>query len=140
MGRTGEVALDRLRIETELRPDIKPHLLLTGDSQGHGDTLEGHPVDKPLPVSPLPVRHTVAEGAVVEEEPLRHNCRSLKRTLGIGETIGQLHLIIGVRAYIGMTVLAEVPIEPHREGKGITSLDRHLTSLSNNAVPRRRVR
>ena len=86
MGRTGEVALHGLRIETELRPDVKPHLLLAGNSQRHGDTLKSHPVDQALPVSPLPVRHAVAEGAVVEEKPLRYNSRSLKGTLGIRET------------------------------------------------------
>ena len=55
-----------------LAPHLLPHGFLTREGKGHVDSVEGHPVNEAFPLGPLPPRHGVAIGAVIEEETQRH--------------------------------------------------------------------
>ena len=63
--RTGEITANLLVGHPELPPHLVPDGLLSRDGERHIDTVQRHPVDKPLPLRPLPPRHRVAVGAVV---------------------------------------------------------------------------
>ena len=47
--------------------DFLPDGFLTGDGQRHVNPVHGHIVDHLFPAGPIPPRHRIAEGAVIEE-------------------------------------------------------------------------
>ena len=62
-----ETARSASSVEPQSPAHRLPDRLLAGDRQRHVDAVQGHPVDHPLPLRPVPPGHRVAERAVVEE-------------------------------------------------------------------------
>ena len=89
MGRTGEIRAYFLVRKAVPAPDLLPHRLLAGVRQRHINAVEGHPVDEPFPILPLPPRHRVAEGAIVEEKPVLYICTHAHGSID-GRHIGRI--------------------------------------------------
>ena len=64
-GRPSEVLLQLPLTQAQPSPDSPPDFLLSVEGEGQVDTVESHPVDVFLPVSPLPPHSAVAGSADV---------------------------------------------------------------------------
>ena len=121
MGRSHEELANLLIAHPVLTVNLLPDCLLTGDGKRHIDSVEGHPVDEALPLVPIPPRHSVAEGAVVEEEPLRHG--SLNTDFGWNgrHSLRQFHRIVIVPAHICKAILLKVTVETYSHRIGVVA-------------------
>jgi hypothetical protein len=72
MGGTSEVRAYLFVGQAQLLPYIIPNGFLSRDSQWYVDAVQSHPIDEMFPVAPLPPRHGIAEGAIVQEEAVRY--------------------------------------------------------------------
>ena len=85
---TCEIGAHLLVGHAQFGPHVVPYRFLPRDCQRQVHAIERHPVDEAFPVSPLPERHRVAPGAVVEEKALWHPCRYPFGGGHIGQHVG----------------------------------------------------
>ena len=129
MGGSYEERADLLVGEAVLAVHFLPDCLLACDGKRHIDAVEGHPVDESLPLLPFPPGHGIAEGAVVEEEPLGDIGRSAHRLGDCGQCCRKLHRVEVVPADIGQAVLLEVAVEAYRHRIGVICFDKNLGAI-----------
>ena len=96
VGGTAEIGTYLVVVHAHLTPDLLPYCLLPRQGQGHIYPIEGHPVDEPLPLLPLPPHHGVAIRAVVEKETDRHLALMGDLARHRGQHRGQLHRLTGI--------------------------------------------
>ena len=82
---SGEIILHVGIGESYFPPHAIPYRFLPGEGKRHVHSVESHPVDEALPLRPLPIDHSVAVGAVVEEESLLHPAAATHRLLHFGQ-------------------------------------------------------
>ena len=126
MGRSHEELANLLIAHPVLTVNLLPDCLLTGDGKRHIDSVEGHPVDEALPLVPIPPRHSVAEGAVVEEEPLRHGSLNTDFGRNRRHCLRQFHRIVIVPAHICKAVFLQVAVETDSHRIGVVAPYNHL--------------
>ena len=74
VGRPCEPGADLIIRKPVMAEDFLPHGFLSGNCQRQINAAQGHPVYEPLPLRPVPPGEFIAEGTVVEEEAVRHQC------------------------------------------------------------------
>ena len=118
MRRRTEIGPDLLIGQAVRLPDFQPDRLLAALQQWPVDAVHRHPVDKPLPLLPVPPRHRVAVSAVVEEKPL-FGAASLP-DLGRRQRQFPLELQRSGRlpVEVDFRLVAQVPVESHRQALG----------------------
>ena len=111
MRRSGEVGADFVVGEAETGPYALPYGLLSRNGERHRNAVEGHPVDEPFPILPLPPWHRVSESAVIEEEPLL--CASLDADffVDLRQHVGHFHRIAGQPRNRGQAVVLEIVVQ-----------------------------
>jgi len=115
--------------QAQVAIDLVPHGLLPGDRQRHVDPVQGHPVDHPLPLRPVPEGQRVTERAVVETVAVLEWARAADLFRHGREGLRQAQLIAAPR-HVAIRVVLQVPVEPRRNGHAIGAAHDHL------AIPR----
>ena len=127
MSGPGEMRADLLVAEPETPPYPLPDGLFAGGGQGHVHPVQGHPVDEPFPLLPTPPGHGVAEGAVVEVEPVWHFGADAHRFRNFRQGLGHFNGVRGILGNGGVAVVVEIIVQPYRHRSGIVGLDDYLS-------------
>ena len=95
-------------------PHRLPSGLLPGHRQRHVDSVQGHPVDHPLPARPVPEGHGVAERAVVEPVAIAVRGGHADFPRHRRQGIGHIHLA-AAPGELAMADILQVPVEPRAD-------------------------
>ena len=121
----GDLAVTHAQTPTHRLPDC----LLPGHGQGGIHTVQGHPIDKPLPLVKVPPRQRVAKTTVVQEVTVLRPGRASDLLVHRRQGIWQIHLA-ATPGHMAVTVVFEIPIQPHGQGHAIIAADNHLSRVS----------
>ena len=97
------------------QPEFCPHFqtdrFLTGDCQRKVDTIQCHPVNKMLPILPLPPRHCITKSTVVQEETVL--AASVYRNLFIyrRKCCRHIQMVVHKPGHVRIAVIFEIVIE-----------------------------
>ena len=128
-GRSRKVSADLFVAHSELAPDLLPYGFLAGDGERPVDAVKGHPVDKSLPVFPVPPHQRIAEGTIVKEETLGDKGLHPYRLLWERKHFGHLHLICSVPGHGYVTPVLKVVIQTYRHRPGVRGGDNYFTLI-----------
>jgi len=95
-----------------------PYGFLTGHRQGRIDPIQGHPVDQPLPLRPVPPGQRVAEATVVEEVAMSGPTRPPHLRTHLRQGIGEPESVIGAGRAIPGDVAAAMVLQIPVEARG----------------------
>ncbi len=110
-------------IYAEGLPDLLPDGLFAGSGEREVDALQRHPVYEPLPFSPSPPGKGVAEGAVVEEEPVPYEGPGAHSAVNARHHGRQRDGVVGVPGNAHGAPVLEVPAQSRSHAYGTVTAD-----------------
>ena len=127
-GRTRNETIDFLLAIPQPCQHVSPHTFVPHSSQRHIDAMQRHPVYFLLPTLPIPKRHRIREGAIIEIIAQSKVRFMPFRLLHCWQMLRQLRMHL-IPSQMNACMIFQIPIDTHSNVHVCVAFHHHLVAL-----------